>query len=80
MVYTQPLFKNSKNYVYSKIFMFLYITKFKYTREGPIRNEFGLKTGDCSGFCAGTQEHISNTNILCGMWSVLSKTYTQSEL
>lgn len=80
MVYTQPLFKNSKNYVYSKIFMFLYITKLKYTREGRIRNEFGLKMGDCSGVDAGTREHISNTNILCGMWSVLSKTYTQVEL
>jgi hypothetical protein len=80
MVYTQPLFKKSENMFCSKIFMFLYITKLKYTREGRIRNEFGLKTGDCSEVGSCAEEHISNTNILCGMWSVLSKTYTQIEL
>lgn len=76
MVYTQPLFKNSKNYVYSKIFMFLYITKLKYTREGPIRNEFGLKTEDCSGDFGGTQEHISHQRIFHETGCTLCRTYT----
>ena len=76
MVYTQPLFKNSKNYVYLKIFMFLYITKLKYTREGRIRNEFGLKTEDCSGVVGCAEEHISHQRIFRETGCTLCRTYT----
>ena len=76
MVYTQPLFKNSKNYVYLKIFMFLYITKLKYTREGPIRNEFDLKTEDCSRDLGCAEEHISHQRILRETCLLKRGTYT----
>ena len=61
---------------YLKVFVFLHVTKLKYTREGRIRNEFGLKTGDCSGGFACAEEHISNTNILCETCFMMRRTYT----
>ena len=59
-----------------KVFVFLYITKLKYTREGRIRNEFGLKTGDCSGVVACAEEHISHQRIFRETCLLKRGTYT----